>query len=901
MSSDLEQLESLCGLPRRGRAEWSVRREDGGFSFDLELLGERIVLVRATGKADLADAERVLEIAITAVDSQLPPPLTYVTVLDFGAFRGATRRARSHFIRRISVRSRMTGLIFCELSPLLGMMVGLGARLGVLKGRLFVVASLAQAVALAQELLGPGAGKKSPLAAAAAMDGAPRTDGAPEVAARARADPIWRRDLAGLSIQYEVIDGRILHTRAIGFLRFEHVDQLTTHRLEVLEALGGPRHIDYLVADLSGMAGASRRARRRYMESLETWNAERPLRAYIAYGAGAVVGAAFNLARLTMPFAVRTTSDLPHALELIDEMEGRAVRRRRRRSLLSRFGLGPRRPANRPTIEQEVDDVLQFISTIRWDADGTPGRAPVPPDHPFALVFDAIRLVKWELDELAGERRLALDAVRRGSMQQRALVEHIPDAVVLLDPNGAILLENETARRLLPPLQETDALGRVVAVAGVELAELDETGGAPRWRELTLDGPPQRVLELAGVALEDGSRVVLVREVTRERDAQRQLAQQERLAAVGQLAAGIAHDFNNLLQVITSSAELLLDGSDPAASEELVRTIRTQCERGSKLIRQILDFGRRSISRRSRIDLGRVLDETVALLVRTLPESIVIAIDSSQGPFPILGDSAQLQQVLTNLSLNARDAMPEGGRLTFSCSRRVVSDSSEAPVRDMPPGRWIEFSAADTGSGIPHSQLARVFEPFFTTKQPGAGSGLGLSQVYGIVSQHEGFVRCSNRPTGGAVFSIFLPSISDEPSAEMAEAAATVDRGAGQTILLVEDDEAVMRLTRRSLEGLGYRVIDAANGARALELLDATEQAVDLVISDVVMPEMGGFQLQERLRARSLSVRMLLMSGYPLGEELRERDLGADVAWLGKPFSRAELSRAVAELLARAT
>jgi len=414
-------------------------------------------------------------------------------------------------------------------------------------------------------------------------------------------------------------------------------------------------------------------------------------------------------------------------------------------------------------------------------------------------------------------------------------------------------------------------------------------------------------------------------DITARKAMERQLRQQERLAAIGQLASGIAHDFRNLLTTIILYAGLPLRKPDlsPDLAESLA-TIKEEAEKATDLVQQILDFSSSAMIERRPLEMGSFLDDILAVLRRAIPETVCISLEAGAGPYLVEADAGRLQQALTNLALNARDAMPEGGELRFTLSR--VTTGCEGPsvtadvrggdwARHEPAdrtqserGEWIRLTIEDTGIGMTERVQQHLFEPFFTTKEVGEGTGLGLAQVYGIVRQHQGVIDVETELGRGTTFLIYLPAHGEEalPAEQEQQAAAPGDapQGLGETILLVEDEENVRRAAKSMLESLGYAVLTAANGREALALCQSPrwsggESTVDLVITDVVMPEMGGMELLQRLGKTNHSLKGVAMTGYALGDSdmqaLREAGF-VDV--VRKPFELDDLAQPVRRALA---
>jgi len=390
-----------------------------------------------------------------------------------------------------------------------------------------------------------------------------------------------------------------------------------------------------------------------------------------------------------------------------------------------------------------------------------------------------------------------------------------------------------------------------------------------------------------------------MQDVTGRKRTEEQLREAQKMDAIGQLAGGIAHDFNNLLTAIRGYAELVLarlGDEDPLRGD--VDEIAIAADRASSLTRQLLAFGRRQVLQPAVLDPNAVVVDMERMLRRLIGEHIelVTALEPALGC--VRADRGQIEQVILNLAVNARDAMHEGGRLTIATSSLELDAAGAQRHPDLAPGRYVVLSASDTGAGIDARTKERVFEPFFTTKEPGKGTGLGLATVYGIVRQSGGQIELESEPGRGATFTVYLPHAGDgAPLPEIGVEpvpASTAGRG---IVLLVEDDGQVRRLTHRLLEQEGYTVVAAPNAAGALALSSRGEP-IDLVLTDVVMPGMNGPELVELLRRERPGVGVLYMSGYADDQVIGRRELEADALLLEKPFTRELLGRKVREALA---
>jgi PAS domain S-box-containing protein len=501
-------------------------------------------------------------------------------------------------------------------------------------------------------------------------------------------------------------------------------------------------------------------------------------------------------------------------------------------------------------------------------------------------------------------------------------------AMVLLQRDGAIGAWNGGAERMFG-YPEKVIVGRNVDVLHPDddpaeplLAEAAAYGKVEtRGRRTRADGTLfDAEVIIAAVYADDGTLrgfAMVVHDITRQqaetarREAfEEQVRQSQRLESIGQLAGGVAHDFNNLLSVVLGSVTLLegtlrdvLAGSE-ARDQVLadLRQIEEAARRGAALTRQLLTFSRRDVVAPQVLDVDEVVENVSEMLRRTIGEHISLRFETGDTPrWRVLIDRGQLEQVLVNLAVNARDAMPEGGSLSIETRNEELDEAFLQPEARMTPGPYVVLVVSDTGIGMEPEVAARAFEPFFTTKPAGSGTGLGLATIYGIVTGSGGVVRLYSEPSLGTTVKVYLPATSAEVttlgvSASEPEVRA---RQGNETVLVVEDEPAVRELARRLLVEAGYDVLVASNGRDALEAFDARGGNVDLVLTDLIMPGMSGRELAHRLRARRPNVNVLYMSGYTAGllGEQAFLDEGEDL--VEKPFTRALLLRKVDAVLDR--
>lgn len=541
-----------------------------------------------------------------------------------------------------------------------------------------------------------------------------------------------------------------------------------------------------------------------------------------------------------------------------------------------------------------------------------------------ATLLDMPRIADRALREWSHivERRQTERALAESEQRFRGVIEQSADGIMLADENGVIVEWNQAAEQICG-LPRHEAVGQMLwdtyyhyfdygityDVLKQALMNFLESGSAP-WlnelheRTLRRDDGTTRIVQILMFPIKMESRQMLgsvFRDVTDSRRTEELLHQQDRLAAVGQLAAGIAHDFNNIMAVILLYAQTPLLTMDlPPRLRDNLTTIVLQAKRAAELIEQILDFSRRTVLEPQPLVLVPLLKEQVKLLQRTLPEDIVVSLASDNNDCVVMGDPARIQQAVMNLALNARDAMANGGRLTIRIAGLQLPAGAPLPLPTMSAGDWVVLSVEDTGVGIDDEALPHLFEPFFTTKSPGRGAGLGLAQVYGIVQQHNGHIHVATKLASGTTVTIYFPAYSRSDADDFPVESVTVVRGHEETILVVEDNELAREALVSSLERLNYRVLAAQNGREALQLFAQHRLEVQLVLSDVVMPDMDGLALLRALRQQTTSVPVLMLTGHPLEDRLETLRQAGMSDWLLKPVGLPQLAQMISQLLLRA-
>jgi two-component system, cell cycle sensor histidine kinase and response regulator CckA len=507
-------------------------------------------------------------------------------------------------------------------------------------------------------------------------------------------------------------------------------------------------------------------------------------------------------------------------------------------------------------------------------------------------------------------RKLAEAALRSSEMLFHSVWENSVDGMRLTDESGNVIAVNDAFCRLVGvPRQELEGKPFTVIFADSEHPGqiLDEF--PQRFRNRIVEQQRERRLTLRNgnvVTLEDTSSFVelrgqppvllqLFRDVTAQKRLEEQLRQAQKMEAIGQLAGGVAHDFNNILTVIHGHASLLQAGGTlTGAAARSAQQISQAAERAATLTRQLLAFSRRQLLHPRQLDMNEVVANMTKMLGRILGEDIALQLNYSPHPAPVHADAGMMEQVLLNLAVNSRDAMPKGGLLAIEISTLEVGSHRLAEHPEARAGQFVCLSVIDTGCGIPPEILCRIFEPFFTTKEVGKGTGLGLATVYGIIKQHQGWIEVESEPGQGATFRVFLPrsletaQVASEPPAEPPA------RGGTETILVVEDEAPVRELVCHVLAGHGYKILQAESGAKALKVWRESKDQISLLLTDLVMPDqVSGRELAEKLWAEQPRLKVMFTSGYSADTIGKELALRPDLNYLQKPYNPRKLALAV--------
>jgi PAS domain S-box-containing protein len=894
---------SVTGLPVVRRPEWTDVELDAGYVVTVEVVGGRILRSYPRGFASRAGVERVNDLHRQAVAAAIVPGGPYVQIADYSAFEGASADARRLFADGLREREGLAAVIFHDVSPFFRIAIRLGRHLYRLHMPVEIVADGAGALRRAVEILEEEGVGGLPAISSGSPPPPPETG---------------TLELDHYRASYRIIAGHIVLGRAVGTLGVREMERHLEFESMVLTSIDRRNGDPVMVVDVSGLDAVSAAARRLYVAGLRSRQRVNPVALYVCYGVNPVIRNAINISRPFLPFRIRVARDEATALDIAR----REITTSQQTVSRIRSILFPAADAVRQPQTDHIDDLLRLMSSVEWDREGGVSVDwQQPPDHPLSPVIDALELIKAEVDDQFRRRHATEEALRASEERYRNIFDSIVDGFYEIDFEGRLLAFNGPLlrifgfsrsdvatvdpRSLLSPID----IGVVVAT----FKRVHETGEPVRssdWEMLRKDGTPINVQTSISLIRDPEGRPVgfrgIVRDITervrtaREKaDLEAQLQRSQRMEAIGTLAGGIAHNFNNLLMGIQGNISLLvreLPGDGPQAKR--LTTIEALVTGGSRLTAQLLGYARAGRVEVRVVDLNRVILETAETFALTRREYRV-HIDLEKGTLPVRVDPAQLEQALLNLLINAADSMPHGGDITVT-SRLVEHTELAAADDELHKGPHAVVTVRDTGCGMDRDTIEHIFEPFFTTKGMTGGTGLGLASTYGIIKAHGGQIDVESSPGEGSTFRFSFPAEAEAPSEAPLVPRLPPVEGQG-TILVVEDDQAVLEACAAMLKMLRYTPICVGSGAAAVDIFELRRSEIDLVILDLVLTDLSGSEVFDRIRAIDPDTRVLLASGYSLdGEAAGLLARGCD-DFIQKPFTMEQLSLKIEELLNRSS
>ncbi|HTX55076.1 MAG TPA: PAS domain S-box protein, partial [Candidatus Baltobacteraceae bacterium] len=582
---------------------------------------------------------------------------------------------------------------------------------------------------------------------------------------------------------------------------------------------------------------------------------------------------------------------------------------------LATYRLDERRKAGRKTESQEIRLVTSWgeqrvVECAEMPVpNAPPSLPPAEAPHPGGTGQEACTAIQGIARDIT-DRKRAEEALKKSEEKYSKVFRAAPAGVAVASLDAGEFLDvNEEFERIFG-FRRDELIGRSAFDIGLwpdpaereHVVSLLRRGEAVQEVEVlsrTKNGDLRTVrynaqqIDIGGTAC----LISAVLDVTERKRLESQLQQSQKLEAVGRLAGGIAHDFNNMLAVILGQAELASQALAPGnPAHESIQEIRKAADRSAELTRQLLVFARRQDANPRSLDLNDAISERLGMLRRLIGENIALKWIPAPGAWPVRMDSTQVDQILINLAVNARDAIADVGTLTVSTENRVQEEPAPQPGRDEKPREWVVLTVTDTGKGMGNESLAHLFEPFFTTKEVGKGTGLGLATVYGIVQDSGGRIEVESQPGVGTSFRIYLPR-THEPAVHPGEASPTQLLRGRETVLVVEDEPAILKITRTTLQQLGYSVVAAASGKEALALAARHQGPLHLLLTDVIMPEMNGFDLYKGIATSRPGIKVVFASGYSADVFPEADDGNGGITFLQKPFTMRQLSAKVREVL----
>ena len=684
----------VTGFAITEKAGWTYTNPDTHFRTRLNVIGENILWARTFGAASMVDVEQALALSKQVAHEAFRNQKSYVQISDYRSLRGMglSYTARKRYVAAMRKRRRLVGWVSICTSPVLRLSIKLAVRLNPIAIPIKIVDSYPAAVRAACELLADTVHDDEKATRSGSKSGADPTDAIPQPAVTAPdriSQPHWHLRLDGYSVTLEAINGKILYSVSKGFFRAAHIPQINEVREQVIQAMSELDGFAYMVADVSQIDGVTRKARKSYVGDLKLLYRRHPFRRYIFCGANGFIRAAAHLARPFLPFKISVAANFDGALKLIAAEERAALKPEAAGyNGETQNGL----PGDLP--RAYVDQLLGYLGAIDWEVDGLISAPPVDPDHPLRLVFDAVKLIKGELDELMQERDDAEADLRQARNELERRVEERTAA--LLQANKELNQEVEKRKQALKEIEKSHR-------------ELKQT--------------------------------------------QSQLVQSAKLASIGELAAGVAHELNQPLTVIRAQAQLLKrdigrERFEPESMLPKTEMIERNTRRMSDIIDHLRTFSRQTDYLPTKVDINRVIKDALVLLNHVISRRD-IRIELNLADLPaVRGDANRLEQVVLNLINNALDAMGHSGvlRLTTRQLKQSLGGPQDPLQGDEPD---IEVQIDDTGSGIASQHLDKIFDPFFTTKAVGKGTGLGMSISYGIIRDHKGQIEVARTGSEG--------------------------------------------------------------------------------------------------------------------------------------------------------
>ncbi len=906
------RTSGLCpvtGLPILQKPEWTDMGYGKDYKLTVRIVGSSILHSRPSGYATIHDTEHALKLTGKVVAEAISEDLPYVQIEDYSNLHGASFEARRYFIDNMQKRERLIALIFCGATPFFKMSIKLGKRFTIVKRNVQLVEDYSEAVKLALEIL---SAEKN--LAGDSVEHIPTQPLVSPPKLTTRDDGHLQLD--GYTVRYELIDDDIAHSISTGFLEEAHIPPL----FEIIDKGYNQMRLHgrpfYFINGVKELKGVTLKARKLYIDNIIKWYENHPFHIIIFYGANRLFHAAVNLAKPFLPFRVRVVKDLDSALKMISDKKSES-----KKSLPHPKTAVISKPSPKPDqTGQYLDELLHFIGNINWEADGLDDNLPEKESsHPLGPVFDAISLIKMDVDQLFQERKRAEDALIESEGKYRTILQSIEDGYYEVDIKGNFTFFNDSMCKILGYTRDE--------LLGMNNRRYTDKENAKKvFKTFNLvyrTGEPSKALDW-GLIKKDGSRCSIetsislikdskgesvgfrgvARDVTERRLAEKekkrletQLQQAKKMEAIGTLAGGVAHDLNNILSGIVSYPELLLmDLPEESPLRRPLLTIQESGERAATIVQDLLTLARRGVAVMEVVNLNETISDYLRSpeheKLRSFHPNVRFETNLETDTLNISGSSVHLSKTVMNLASNAAESMPEGGKVLISTENRYI-DRPIKGYNDVDEGDYVILFVSDTGVGISSEDVERIFEPFYTKKVMGrSGTGLGMAVVWGTVKDHKGYIDVESVEGKGTTFKLIFPATRKEIARD--EPTLSIDdyMGKGESILVIDDVKEQREITSGMLKRLGYSVTSVSSGEEAIDYLK--NNSADLLVLDMIMdPGIDGLDTYRQILKLHPGQKAIIASGYSETERVKEAQrLGAGL-YLKKPYTLEKMGIAV--------